>query len=109
MSSETREIMHDQHAHPVHGTRTYWIIGILLTVITAMEIAAYYIEDTLGDAATSVILTLSAAKFVLVAMFFMHLKYDNKIFTGIFLFPLALATLVISALVLLYHVLHPLR
>ncbi len=107
MSSQTREIMHDQHAHPVHGTRTYWIIGIILTVITAFEIAAYYFEDMLGGTVTTVILTLSAAKFILVAMFFMHLKYDNKIFSGIFIFPLALATLIISALILLYHVLHP--
>ena len=48
-------------------------------------------------------------KFVLVVMFYMHLKYDSKIFTGIFLFPFALATLVIVGLTILYHVLHPLR
>jgi len=42
-------------------------------------------------------------------MFFMHLKYDSKVFTGIFLFPFALATLVIVSLFLLYHLLHPLR
>jgi hypothetical protein len=28
-------------------------------------------------------------------------------FTGVFLFPMALATLVIGSLILLYHVLHP--
>ena len=109
MSSESREIMHDQHSHPVHGTRTYWIIGAILFVVTAFEIVAYYIEDTLGPAAVPVILALSAAKFALVVMFFMHLKYDSKVFTGIFLFPLALAGLVIMGLYLLYHVLHPLR
>jgi cytochrome c oxidase subunit 4 len=109
MSSETREIMHDQHSHPVHGTRTYWIIGAILFVVTALEIFAYYMEERLGPAVVPVILTLSAAKFLLVAMFFMHLKYDSKVFTGIFLFPLALAGLVIVGLIMLYHVLHPLR
>ena len=109
MSSESREIMHDQHSHPVHGTRTYWIIGIILFVVTALEIGAYVIEESLGPMATTVILALSAVKFVLVVMFFMHLKYDSKVFTGIFLFPFALATLVIVGLFMLYHVLHPLR
>ena len=109
MSSETREIMHDQHSHPVHGTRTYWIIGAILFVVTGLEIIAYYIEEQLGTAAVPVILALSAAKFALVVMFFMHLKYDSKLFTGIFLFPFALATLVIVSLFLLYHILHPLR
>ena len=109
MSSETRENMHDQHSHPVHGTKTYWTIGGILFVITALEIGAYYMEETLGGAVIPVILALSAAKFALVVMYFMHLKYDSKVFTGIFLFPFALATLVIVSLFMLYHVLHPLR
>ena len=69
MSSETREIMHDQHSHPVHGTRTYWIIGGILFVVTALEIGAYYLEEILGPGVIPVILALSAAKFALVVMF----------------------------------------
>ena len=109
MSSETREILHDLDAHPVHGTRTYWIIGLYLFILTALEIACYFYEDELGSAAAPIILALSAAKFILVVMFYMHLKYDSKMFTGVFLFPMALATLVITSLTILYHVLHPLR
>ncbi|CAN5754558.1 hypothetical protein BH23GEM7_BH23GEM7_24360 [soil metagenome] len=109
MTSETREIMHDIDAHPVHSTRTYWVIGGILTVLTIFEIAMYYIEVggyvARGTAAT-IILILSGAKFVLVAMFYMHLKYDSKIFTGVFAFPLALAALVIVGMFLLFHVLH---
>ena len=108
MSSETREVLHDMDAHPVHGTKTYWVIGAYLFVLTALEIAAYYIEDQLGNLAAPTILILSAAKFALVVMFYMHLKYDSKTFTGIFIFPMALATLVIGGLTILYHVLHPL-
>ena len=106
MSSESREVMHDIDAHPVHGTRIYWVIGVYLFVLTALEIGAYYIEDSLGSLAVPVILLLSAAKFILVVMFYMHLKYDSKVFTGVFLFPAALATLVITSLIVLYHVLH---
>jgi len=107
MSSETREVLHDLETHPVHGTRTYWIIGGWLFVLTALEIAAYYVEDQLGQMAAPIILALSAAKFILVVAFYMHLKYDSKMFTGVFLFPMALATLVIVSLIILYHVLHP--
>lgn len=109
MSSESREVAHDQAAHPTHGTGIYWLIGVILIAVTGLEVGAYVIEDRLGSATAAVILGLSAIKFVLVVMFYMHLKYDNKLFTGIFLFPAALATLVIGGLVILYHVLHPLR
>jgi len=105
MSSETREVMHDIDAHP--STRIYWVIGAYLFVLTALEIACYYVEDQLGALATPLILALSAGKFILVVMFYMHLKYDSRMFTGVFLFPMALATLVIVGLIVLYHVLHP--
>ena len=109
MSSEAREVIHDQHAHPVGETRTYWIIGLILFVITAAEIAAYYIEDTLGGAAAPIILGLSAAKFLLVVAYYMHLKYDHKVFSGFFIFPALLGSLVVISLTLLYHLLNPLR
>ena len=109
MSSETREIMHDQHSHPVGETRTYWIIGIVLILATVVEVSAYFLADMYGALANPVVIVVSAAKFVLVVMFYMHLKYDSKVFTGVFLFPMALAALVIGGLYLLYHVVHPLR
>lgn len=109
MSSSTREIMHDQHAHPVNATRTYLIIGVILLAVTALEIVAYTQEDVLGATATPLILILSAVKFVLVVAFYMHLKYDSKLFSGIFLFPFVLGTLVISGITILYHVIAPLR
>jgi cytochrome c oxidase subunit IV len=109
MSSETREIMHDQHAHPVGATRIYWTIGVILILATFVEVSAYFFAETLGGFANPLVMIVSAAKFVLVVMFYMHLKYDSKVFTGVFLFPMALATLVIGGLYLLYHVVHPLR
>ena len=51
------------------------------------------------------LLALSAVKFALVAMFYMHLKQDHRLFTGVFVFPLIIATIVILAMVVLmaYH------
>jgi cytochrome c oxidase subunit 4 len=42
------------------------------------------------------LLIMSAAKFIIVVMFYMHLKYDHKLFRALFTGPLiiAMATLI---------------
>jgi cytochrome c oxidase subunit 4 len=107
MTSETREIVHDQHTHP--GWRFYAVIGVILLVFTALEVVGY-IGETKGwyssGAAAAIILVLSAVKFFSVVAYYMHLKFDNKLFTGIFVFPALLGCLVIGGMILLFHVLH---
>jgi cytochrome c oxidase subunit 4 len=107
MTSETREIVHDQHAHP--GWKFYAVIGVILLAFTALEIVGYVGETKnwySPGAAAAIILVLSGVKFFSVVAYYMHLKFDNKLFTGIFLFPAALGTLVIGGMILLFHVLH---
>ena len=107
MTSEQREIAHDQHSHP--GPRQYIMIGLILVGLTILEILAYYAEEKWGmlnaGASAAVISLLSAAKFIIVVMWYMHLKFDSKIFTGIFIFPAMLAILVIGALYVVQQVL----
>jgi cytochrome c oxidase subunit IV len=99
-------------AHPTPGT--YAKIGLVLFVLTALEVGLY--EFTFGESAGTVgqqirpffiplLLLLSAVKFALVAMYYMHLKNDSKLFSGVFVFPLIIAAIVILALVALqaYH------
>jgi len=106
MSSESREVMHDQHTHPT--AKTYIGIGVILAVLTAIEFALYYFEVwgwvARGIAMPSLVF-LSTIKFILVVMFYMHLKFDSRVYTGVFLFPLALGTLVIISLIILYRLL----
>ena len=93
------------HEHGGHATPGfYWMIGGVLTVITAVEVAVFYIE-ALGPILVPLLLVLSAAKFLLVVMFFMHLKFDSPIFSGVFLAGLVLAVFMTTALIVLYHVL----
>lgn len=95
---------HGEHGDGSHASvGFYWMIGGILAVLTAMEVAAFYME--LGAIEAPFLLALSAAKFVLVVMFFMHLKFDSRVFTGVFLAGLVLAMFVVSALYVLYHVL----
>jgi len=100
------------HSHPTAGL--YFKVGLVLFVLTALEVGLY--EITYGGRAGSfapsikplfvpMMLMLSAAKFALVAMFYMHLKQDHKLFSGVFVFPLIIAAFVIVALMALqaYH------
>lgn len=95
-------------AHGEHGghasTRFYWAIGAILTVITAVEVAIFYIP-AMSSVLVPILLVLSAAKFATVVMFFMHLKFDSKVFSGVFLAGLALAAFMTTALTILYKVL----
>jgi len=47
------------------------------------------------------LLTLSAGKFALVVMFFMHLRYDSRVLTFLFVAPLVLAVLLSVAVMTL--------
>jgi cytochrome c oxidase subunit 4 len=68
----------------------YVVTGIALAGITAIEVALYYID--LGQwTLIGILLVLSAAKFGLVVGFFMHLRYDSKLFSILFFGGLALA------------------
>ncbi len=101
--SAAHEAAHDDHSsHP--GWKFYTFIGVVLTVITAIEVALFYIP-ALANVLVPSLLVLSLAKFILVAMFYMHLRQDSKLFSGVFVFPLIIATVVIVSLMILmaYH------
>lgn len=103
MSTDVSE-HHGGHEHGGHASvGFYWMIGGILAILTAMEVAAFYME--LGVIEAPFLLILSAAKFILVVMFFMHLKFDSKIFTGVFAAGLVLATFMTGGIYVLYHVL----
>ncbi len=78
----------EEHAHP--GARQYITIAAVLSLITILEVAVYYI-DALRPVLPPTLIVLSAVKFALVIMFYMHLKFDHPIFTVMFLFGLAAA------------------
>jgi cytochrome c oxidase subunit 4 len=94
------EKVQEQSAHP--STRIYLSIAAILTAITVTEVAIFYIPAIHESMFLApALLLLSAAKFSLVVMFYMHLKPDSKLFTAIFTAPLVLAAAVILALMTL--------
>ena len=89
--------------HTGHPTPfTYFKVAMTLSIITAVEVGVFYIED-LGKGIIPILVVLSAVKFALVAMFYMHLRYDSPIFTGLFVGGIALAISVTLALLGLFQ------
>ena len=86
---------HEAH-HDRHPTfRQYVVVAILLFVITIVEFLLIWqpagIVDELGASKTPLLIALSAVKFAVVIMFYMHLKFESWLFSGVFLAGLALA------------------
>ena len=97
-------VAHEDHTSGHPTWRTYVVVGFILTVITAIEVAIFYIESLAGVLIPALLL-LSAIKFAIVVMFYMHLKFDSRIFARVFVAPLFLAALVVIGMVLLFKVL----
>ncbi len=90
----------DLHA-PAHASvSTYLLIGVILTAVTGFEIAAVYVKF-FRPVLVPLLLVLSAIKFSLVVLFFMHLRYDRKTLSVLFVGPLTIAIALVIALMTL--------
>ena len=94
----------EEHTHPAPGT--YAKVAVTLVILTALEVAVYYVES-IRTYLVPILVVLMAIKFALVAMFYMHLKQDSKLFSGLFVFPIIIAVVIIGALILLFSIKHP--
>ena len=77
--------------HRGHPTELEYVkIGIALAVITLVEVALFYVDI---DRALLIptLIVLSAGKFFLVVAWFMHLRFDSRLFTTAFVTGMALA------------------
>ncbi|MGF1595401.1 MAG: cytochrome C oxidase subunit IV family protein [Acidimicrobiales bacterium] len=89
---------HGDHAHDDHHPteKQYWIVFVILAVLTALEVAWSFIGLE-GVALVAPLLVMMVIKFVLVAGAFMHLYFDFKIINGA-LFAWAFAGALVLAL-----------
>ena len=113
MSNATALPQSHEEAHEHPGPSTYIKIALVLFVLTALEVLVYEIghggvmralQGTVEPLVVPLLIVLSAAKFALVAMFYMHLKSDGKLLSGIFVFPIILAIALALALIGLFSV-----
>jgi cytochrome c oxidase subunit 4 len=89
------------HGHP--SELQYVGVALVLAVVTGIEVAVYYIS-AVKDALVPILLTLSVVKFSLVVLWFMHLRFDSRIFRRLFVAGLALAVFVYIVVLTTFHV-----
>jgi caa(3)-type oxidase subunit IV len=83
-----------QHSH----RRAYVGVFVVLALVTALEVLITLID--FGSAATGPLVALSTAKVLLVAMFFMHLRYDSRLYSWLFVYAVPFAALIMIVLAL---------
>ena len=79
----------------------YVRIAAILAAITALEVATYYVD--LGALFLPSLLIMMAVKFYIVVSFFMHLRYENKLFSWVFYAGLYLAMIVYGIFLATFH------
>jgi cytochrome c oxidase subunit IV len=90
-----------EHGHPTAAK--YIQMAVILGLITAFEVGVMYVHE-LKAVRPWILIALSAVKFALVAMFYMHLKFDHRLFGWFFVGGLALAASLILAFMTLFAV-----
>ena len=98
MATEQAHTTEQAHA----STGTYLRIAAILVMITLIEVGVFYVP-AFQAVLVPVLLVLSAVKFTLVVMFYMHLKFDNRFFAFLFGGPLLLAMAVIVSLLFIFY------
>jgi cytochrome c oxidase subunit IV len=88
-----------EHVHPTAAV--YILVAVVLAILTGMEVTVYSV-GALRPVLVPLLLILAAAKFSLVAMFYMHLRYERWVLNSIFLSALIIATVLLVSLVLLF-------
>jgi cytochrome c oxidase subunit 4 len=83
---------HEEHAHP--GPRQYVMIGLVLVILTAVEVALSYVETEHSNLIIAALGILASAKFFLVCAWYMHMKQDAPFFRRLFIVGIVGATIV---------------
>jgi cytochrome c oxidase subunit 4 len=86
---------HDEHAEHGMSIMGYVKVALVLAALTALEVATYFVD--FGPFFMPVLLILMCVKFFIVVSYFMHLKFDNKLFSFMFYSGLFLAIGVYAA------------
>jgi len=79
------------HITPI---KTYLAVGFGLLVLTAITVGASFIN--FGTFNVTIALTIASIKAVLVAFFFMHLFWDNKLYLIVFFASLLFLTIFLT-------------
>ena len=89
------------HEHP--SELVYIKVALFLAVVTAAEVGVYYVES-IEDFLVPILLAMAVVKFTMVVLWFMHLRFDSRIFRRLFVMGLVLALSVYLIVLMTFHV-----
>ena len=85
----------DSHGHP--NPFQYVMVGMVLVVLTAIEVGLSYMEgDVSNGILVALLLIFMIVKFSLVGLYFMHLKQDSPMFRRFFILGICAAIILYS-------------
>lgn len=96
-AADTAPAHDDAHEHDHPTELTYWKVGLVLFILTALETSTYWWPKEWHRFTHVAIVVMMAIKFFMVAAFFMHLKYDSKLLRRVFITGFVLAVAVYGA------------
>ena len=91
------------HAAGHPSPKEYVRIGVILFVLTALEITASYTHVS-GSILIPTLFVLAIVKFALVVLWFMHLKFDDRRFARFFVMGLAGASILYLIVLISFRV-----
>jgi cytochrome c oxidase subunit 4 len=92
MATEEHVVSHaGAHERPHPGPGEYVKIAVILAIVTMVEVGAYYISGLPNRVLSASLLVMMVIKFALVGLWFMHLRFDSKIFRRLFIAGIILA------------------
>jgi cytochrome c oxidase subunit 4 len=89
----------EEHEHP--SDLTYIWVALFLAVVTAIEVSTYTFDW--GGLHVPSLMVMMVVKFAVVVMYFMHLKFDSKLFRRLFVTGLITAVFVYIAALTMFH------
>ena len=96
MSQEHVEVLEAEELAHHPSPKQYVWVAIILAIVTAAEVAIYYIgffEEHTG-ALIAFLIAFALLKFVMVAAWFMHLRFDSRVFRRFFITGLLLGMVI---------------
>ncbi len=90
-----------KHEHP--SEKEYIKVALVLAVITLAEVLVYYVESLEG-LLVPILIVFSTLKFILVVLWFMHLRFDSRLFRRLFVTGLVLAGFCYIAVLSTFHI-----
>ena len=102
LPESVEEAAHDHSEVHEVSDKQYIVIALILAVLTALEVASTEVGG-LGSFLVPALLIMMAVKFFIVVSYFMHLKFDNRLFGVMFYLGLIGAVVLYSVMLATFH------